>query len=106
MNTILDAAKTIGNLFGKGTGQLFIVLGVTVWLTVWIGLRIRDVELSLDKRFKAIEKQNEYNWTVQMMAARDRIVAEWNPTNRVPDAWRIFYDIRSGHEPVGIRVGP
>lgn len=105
-NPILDAAKSFGQLFSKGTGQLLVLLAATVGGTVWVTLQVRNVEKTLDSRFNSFEARLGDAWTVQMMAARDKIVAEWNPTNRVPDAYRIFYDVKAGREPVAIRIGP
>ena len=98
--------KAIDALFSKSAGQLVVFTCGIVWLTVWIGLRVRDVEKSLDVRFTQIEKRVDDSWTVQMMAARDRIVAEWNTTNRIPDAWRIYFDVKAGREPTAIRITP
>lgn len=64
---------------------------------------IAEVNMELD-RLMANIKANM--WSVHMMAERDRIVSEWNPTNRIPDPYRIKADVESGRPAVGVRIGP
>lgn len=113
----MDAIKSITAMFNKDVRALLMLIVGTAWLTIWVGVRIRDVEKSLIKMFAERDKEIEVikddlkdaraeAWTIHMMAARDRIIAEKNPTNWIPDSMRIFYDVRANREPTGLRVTP
>lgn len=107
---IKELLKSLNAFIGKDVRNALIVIGSTVWLTVWVGVRIREMEMSLNRKFQSLEVQikrlDESAWTVAMMAARDRMVSERNPTNWIPNPWQIFHDIRSGRDPTPIRMGP
>lgn len=116
--------EALEGVLGKGLTRTLIIVACTAWVSFWFAAKIRDFERAMMKELAKIEQRNreqddraelrnreqdsriELAWTVQMMAARDQIVSQWNPTNRIPDAWRIYHDVRAGREPIGVRIGP
>lgn len=128
---MIETLKQLIQAISKDGARTVIVIVLTISAWSWVIGKFRTAELALmnretaiinklseqstqfktlidqlNERIFRIETKLDNAWTIHMMAARDRIFAEKNTNIYTPDSIRIYYDVREGRSPVGLRVLP
>jgi len=125
---IKQIIDVLESTLGAAVAKFLFALVLVAWLTYWgtskaieikwafekhvrsqdasISLLHQEISTNMAEIHRRINQVEHESWTLRMMIERDRITAEWNPTNRLPDPYRIWRDVREGRVPTGVRIAP